>query len=48
MLSVFNYTANYTIPKIKRELKRSICAVYDFVYYTIPKNKRELKHSEKA
>ena len=34
---------NYTIPKIKRELKQSITSTCKAFYYTIPKIKRELK-----
>ena len=34
---------NYTIPKIKRELKHCVCAPSHFRDYTIPKIKRELK-----
>ena len=34
---------NYTIPKIKRELKLLIVIVLLQVHYTIPKIKRELK-----
>ena len=33
----------YTIPKIKRELKRSLSYIVCAYYYTIPKIKRELK-----
>ena len=33
----------YTIPKIKRELKRGYQHSYAVRYYTIPKIKRELK-----
>ena len=34
----------YTIPKIKRELKRRRCLRVRVRDYTIPKIKRELKH----
>ena len=34
---------NYTIPKIKRELKRDFINNFIMPYYTIPKIKRELK-----
>lgn len=34
----------YTIPKIKRELKRVVGAFYRFPHYTISKIKRKLKH----
>ena len=34
---------NYTIPKIKRELKRLLLLVVRLSNYTIPKIKRELK-----
>ena len=36
-------TCDYTIPKIKRELKPLFVLVSPLVYYTIPKIKRELK-----
>ena len=35
--------ANYTIPKIKRELKQCHFFMLLFLNYTIPKIKRELK-----
>ena len=35
---------HYTIPKIKRELKRKRCRFAPKNDYTIPKIKRELKH----
>ena len=36
---------NYTIPKIKRELKLLVLVLLLMVNYTIPKIKRELKQN---
>ena len=38
------YATDYTIPKIKRELKQFNQRIIIVIDYTIPKIKRELKH----
>ena len=38
-----NFSTDYTIPKIKRELKPVEAVLQKVSYYTIPKIKRELK-----